>query len=157
MIALTVRRAGHSVASMKPISLVAAVLFAAVAFADDRESVLQLDKEISVATWTGDPVWFEENLADDYVLVTATGAIKSKRDVIRELATPGMRMEPFEPTEVQARVYGETAVVTGRMRQSFVLGGIRYANDVRYTDVYVKRKTRWLLVSAHVSPVATKR
>ena len=142
---------------MKPITLAAALLFAAVALADDRESVLLLDKEISVATWTADPVWFEENLADDYVLVTPTGAIKSKREVIRELSTPGMRMEPFDPTEVQVRMYGDTAVVTGRMRQRFVLGGIRYANDVRYTDVYVKRKTRWLLVTAHVSTVATKR
>lgn len=142
---------------MKPISLVAAVLFAAAALADDRESVLLLDKEISVATWTADPVWFEENLADDYVLITPTGTVKSKRDVIRELSTPGMRMEPFDPTEVQVRMYGDTAVVTGRMRQRFVLGGIRYANDVRYTDVYVKRKARWVVVSAHVSTVATKR
>lgn len=138
--------------------LPAALLLAAGTLAAaDAESVRRLDKEISVATWTGDPVWFEENLADDYVLVTPTGAMKSKRDVIRELATPGMRMEPFDPFEVQVRMFGETAVVTGRMRQRFILGGIRYANDLRYTDVYVKRKGRWVIVSAHASTVAVKR
>ncbi len=146
---------------MKATLLAAALFFAVSALADDAEAIrrliLQLDKEISVATWTADPVWFEENLADDYVLVTPTGAMKSKREVIRELATPGMRMEPFDPFEVQVRMYGDTAVVTGRMRQRFVLGGIRYANDLRYTDVYVKRKTRWMLVSAHASTVALKR
>ena len=142
---------------MKPILLAAAVLLATSALADDIESIRRLDKEISMATWTADPVWFEENLADDYVLVTPTGAIKTKRDVIRELATPGMRMEPFDPFEVQVRLFGDTAVVTGRMRQRFVLGGIRYANDLRYTDVYVKRKTRWVLVSAHASTVAGRR
>ena len=52
------------------------VAFAAVALADDRESVLLLDKEISVATWTADPVWFEENLAEDYMLVTPGGAVR---------------------------------------------------------------------------------
>ena len=142
---------------MKPILLAAAVLLATSALADDIESIRRLDKEISMATWTADPVWFEENLADDYVLVTPTGAIKTKRDVIRELATPGMRMEPFDPFEVQVRLFGDTAVVTGRMRQRFVLGGIRYANDLRYTDVWVKRKTRWVLVSAHASTVAGRR
>jgi len=141
---------------MKPILLAAALLLATSALADDAE-IRRLDKEISVATWTADPVWFEENLADDYVLVTPTGAMKSKRQVIRELATPGMKMDPFDPFEVQVRMFGDTAVVTGRMRQRFVLGGIRYANDLRYTDVYVKRKTRWLLVSAHASTVAMKR
>ena len=135
----------------------AAVLLAAAASADDLESVTRLDRDISVATWTADSVWFEENLADEYVLITPTGAIKSKRDVIRELATPGMKMEPFEPFDVQVRMYGDTAVVTGRMRQRFVLGGIRYANDLRYTDVYVKRKGRWQLVSAHASTVAVRR
>jgi uncharacterized protein (TIGR02246 family) len=138
-------------------ALVLSLAMATSALADDAEAIRRLDKEISVATWTADPVWFEENLADDYVLVTPTGAMKSKREVIRELATPGMRMEPFDPFEVQVRTYGDTAVVTGRMRQRFILGGIRYANDLRYTDVYVKRKTRWLLVSAHASTVAIKR
>ena len=52
---------------------------------------------------------------------------------------------------MQVRVYGDTAVVTGRMLQRFTLGGIRYANDLRYTDVYVKRKGRWLLASGHAS------
>jgi hypothetical protein len=142
---------------MKPISLVAAVLFAAVAFADDAETVRNLDKELSVATWTVDPVWFDRNLADDYVLITPAGAVKTKRDIIRELATPSLRMEPFDPFDVQVRMFGATAVVTGRMKQRFVLSGVRYANDLRYTDVYVKRKTRWLLVSAHASSVTTKR
>lgn len=136
----------------------AAVLVTAAAVAgDDLEWVTRLDREICVATWTADAVWFEENVADEYVLITPTGATKTKRDVIRELATPGMKMEPFEPFDVQVRMYGDCAVVTGRMRQRFVLGGIRYANDLRYTDVYVKRKGKWQLVSAHASTVALKR
>lgn len=125
--------------------------------ADDYEELRRLDGEITVATWTGDAIWFEENLADDYVLVTPTGVRKTKRDVIRELSTTGMKMEPFESTEVQIRVYDAAAVITGRMLQSFTLGGKRYANDLRYTDVYVKRKGRWMLVSAHVSSVATRK
>jgi hypothetical protein len=125
-------------------------------FAGDADEVARLDKEISVATWAGDAVWFEEHLADEYVLITPTGALRGKRDVIRELANP-LRMEPFEPTEVQIRMFGETAIATGRMLQRFTLGGIRFANDLRYTDVYIKRKGRWLLASAHVSSVASRR
>ena len=142
---------------MKPLILVLTLVAAASALADDPAEVQRLDKEISVATWTADAVWFEENLADDYVLITPTGAVRNKREVIRELATPGMKMEPYDPFDVQVRMYGDTAVVTGRMRQRFVLGGIRYANDLRYTDVYVKRKGKWLLVSAHASAIAVKR
>jgi hypothetical protein len=142
---------------MKPLILTLTLVAAAAALADDPAEVARLDKEITVATWTADAVWFEENLADDYVLITPTGAIRNKREVIRELATPGMKMEPYDPFDVQIRMYGDIAVVTGRMRQRFVLGGIRYANDLRYTDVYVKRKGKWLLVSGHASAIAVKR
>ncbi|HEX6159955.1 MAG TPA: nuclear transport factor 2 family protein [Thermoanaerobaculia bacterium] len=134
-----------------------AVLLSASVYADDAEEVKRLDKEITVATWTGDAVWFEENVADEYVLVTPTGGTRTKRDVVRELATPGMQMEPYEPREVILRMYGDAAVITGRVLQRYVLGGIRFANDLRYTNVYVKKKGRWLLVSGHISSVAVKR
>ncbi len=136
---------------------IVALLFATSVAADDGEELRRLDKEISVATWTGDSVWFEEHLADDYMLITPNGATKNKRDVIRELLPPGLKMEPYEPSGVQVRLYGDAAVVTGRMLQRFLVGGIRYANDLRYTDVYVKRKGKWTLVTAHVSAVAVKR
>ena len=143
---------------MKALSVAAAVFLAATAaLADDSEVVRRLDKELTVATWTGDEMWFAENLSDDYVLITPNGAVKSKADVIRELSTAGVKMDPFDTSDVQLRLYGDTAIVTGRIRQRFTLGQSRYANDVRYTDVYVKKKGRWLLVSAHASTVTLKR
>ncbi len=137
--------------------IVVAVLLAGAAHADALDEIRRLDNEITVATWTGDAVWFEENLAEDYVLITPGGSMRNKRDVIRELATPGLKMEPYEPREVSVRLYGDAAVVTGRMLQRFTLGNVRYANDLRYTDVYVRRKGKWLLVSGHTSMVAPRR
>ena len=121
-------------------------------YADSAADVRRLDHEISVATWAGDAVWFEENLADDYLLITPGGA-RTKRQVIRELAMPGLKMEPYDPLEVLVRVYGDTAIVTGRAVQRFTLGGTAYTNDRRYTNVFVRRKSRWLLVSGHASAV----
>jgi hypothetical protein len=83
--------------------------------------------------------------------------MRTKRDVIRELATPGLKMEPYEPQDVNVRLYGDTAVVTGRVIQRFTLGGVHYSKDVRYTNVYVKRKSRWVLVSGHTSVVTPRR
>jgi hypothetical protein len=140
-----------------PLIVLAVTMLAGSAHADALEDVRRLDREISVATWSGDAVWFEENLAEDYVLITPGGSVRTKLDVIRELATPGLKMEPYEPRDVNVRLYGDAAVVTGRMHQRFTLGGIRYANEIRYTDVYVKRKSKWLLVSGHTSIVSPRR
>jgi hypothetical protein len=137
--------------------LVAALLLAATLHADDVEELLRLDKELSVATWTGDPMWFEQNLSDDYVLITPNGTTRTKRDVVSELGTPGMKMDPFDAIEVQIRIYGDSAILNGRMLQRYTLGRVRYANDLRYTDVYVKKRGRWWLVSGHASNVAVRR
>jgi hypothetical protein len=133
--------------------LLAVLLTAGAAHADSLEDLLRLEREISVATWTGDAVWFEENLSDDYVLITPNGETRTKRDVIRGLVRPGLKMEPYETTEAQIRVFADVGVVTGRMQQSFSLGRTRYKNDLRFTHVYVKRKGKWSLVSAHSSAV----
>ncbi|HUR80217.1 MAG TPA: nuclear transport factor 2 family protein [Thermoanaerobaculia bacterium] len=133
--------------------LLAMLLVAGVARADALEDIVRLNREISVATWTGDAMWFEENLADDYILITPDGAAVSKRDVIRGLIRPGLKMEPYETSEVLVRVYGEAAIVTGRMQQVFSLGRMRYKNDLRYTHIYLKRKNKWVLTSAHTSAV----
>jgi uncharacterized protein (TIGR02246 family) len=133
--------------------LLAVLFLGGVARADTLEDILRLDREISVATWTGDSVWFEANLTDDYVLITPDGQTRNKNEVIRGLVRPGLKMEPYETTEVHVRVYGDAAIVTGRMQQTFSLGRQRYKNDLRYTDIYVKRKGRWYLASAHTSAV----
>lgn len=134
-----------------------AALLTVSAQADSTEEVRRLDSEISVATWSRDAVWFEENLVDDYVLITPSGEVRTKVDVIRELSIPNMRMDPYEPAEVSVRLYGDAAVVTGRVTQRFVLGGIRYIKDLRYTDFYVRRKGRWFLVSSHTSQAPRRR
>jgi uncharacterized protein (TIGR02246 family) len=136
---------------------VALLTFAVTMRADDTDELARLDKERSVALWTADTQWFAENLADDYVLITPGGTPSTKRDVISELATPGMKMDPFDAVEVRIRVYGDTAIVNGRMLQHYTLGRTRHANDLRYTDVYVKKKGRWILVSGHTSNVGVKR
>ena len=136
---------------------VALLLMAVEMRADDAEELRRLDRELTVATWTADPLWFETNVVDDYVLISPNGNSRGKRDIIRELSTPGLKMEPYESKEVQYRLYGDAAVVTGRMLQRFTLGSIRYANDLRYTDVWVKKKGKWMLVSGHTSSVAVRR
>lgn len=141
----------------RPLLLAAALAVAVTLHADDVEEVRRLDKELSVATWTGDALWFEQNLDEDFMLITPNGTSRTKRDVVSELATPGMKMDPFDSFELQIRIYGDSAVVNGRRLQHFILGRARYANDVRYTGVYVKRKGRWLLASEHVSNVAGRR
>ena len=138
--------------------LLAAALLAASAAASAAtfEDIRELNRDFSVATWTGDSLWFEDHLADEYVLITPTGDLRTKKDVIRELTTSGVKMDAYEPQDVHVRLYGTTAIVTGRFTQRFVVQRTRFVREVRYTDVYTKRKNKWTLVSSHHSAMTKK-
>jgi hypothetical protein len=133
------------------ILLTALLSLAGAARAAAPDEIARLNRELSVATWTGDAQWFEKNLADDYVLVTPNGEKKTKADILRGVVRPGLRIEPYETTEVEIRIYGQAAVVIGRMQQTFSISRTRYKNDLRYTHTYVKRRNRWIIASAHTS------
>jgi ketosteroid isomerase-like protein len=136
--------------------LLAASSFAAD-FGSDEQALRSLDHEMAMATYMGNTKWFREHLADDYVLITAGGAIKTKAQLIAPLDRDAVRIERFEPTEVTLRAYGSTAIMSGRMVHKYNEGGERVTADLRYSQVWIKTDEGWVAISGQESPVSVKR
>jgi hypothetical protein len=62
-----------------------------------------------------------------------------------------VKFESAEATDVNVRVFGSTAVVTGI--GVFKVVGVPTTFRERFTDVYAKRKGRWQPVASHTTPV----
>jgi ketosteroid isomerase-like protein len=58
-----------------------------------------------------------------------------------------VKYESIEPRDVQVRVYGNTAVITGAGRFRVTARGEKLDNQLRYTNVWVLRDGRWQMVS----------
>ena len=96
----------------------------------------------------------ERILADDLTYTHSIGWLESKDEY---LATVRSRLvyRAIETTEdVNARVYGDTAVTTGRATMKVVSADQPTGLDVRFTCVYVKRNGRWQLVAWHATRLA---
>ena len=48
--------------------------------------------------------------------------------------------------DMQVRIYGDTAVVTGGLTEKGTRNGTAYTDTYRWTDVFVKRGSRWQAV-----------
>src|SRR5260370_1267061 len=128
------------------------LLFAALpCLADDVADLRRLDRELVVATYTKDASWFARHMSDDYVLITSNGKLKPRADLVRELAPPGLEFQPYEPAEVNVRLFGDTAVITGRIVQKYTYNGDRVEADMRYLDVWVKTADGWKNVAGQAS------
>jgi ketosteroid isomerase-like protein len=60
-----------------------------------------------------------------------------------------VKLEKIDVDEEQARVYGNTAVITGRAHVLGAFKGQAFDRTARYTRVWVKLKGAWKLVSFH--------
>ncbi|HEX7680257.1 MAG TPA: nuclear transport factor 2 family protein, partial [Thermoanaerobaculia bacterium] len=100
--------------------------------------------------------WFRIHVSDDYVLITSSGAVKTKAQLIAELEK-GVVMEPYEPADVTVRAHDDIAIISGRVLWKTIENGERVTADLRFSDVWIKADHGWFCVSGQLSPVSIKR
>jgi ketosteroid isomerase-like protein len=125
-------------------------------FLSEEQALRRLEREQAVAMYEGDAGWFRIHVSDDYVLITSSGAVKAKAQLIAELEK-GVVMEPYEPADLTVRVHDNTAIISGRILQKTTQGGERLTADLRFNDVWIKTDNGWFCVSGQLSPVSIKR
>jgi len=116
-----------------------------------EKTVLKLTQEWLEAEDRVDRAALNRIIADDFVGTGPKGTTVSKSDVIPREG-PGAHGLAISGQDIKVRVFGDTAIVTGR--------GVPKVQDhpeLRITVVFVKRADRWQMVAGHLSPVLQDR
>jgi len=115
-----------------------------------EQMILQLEKEGREATLKNDIVATERLLVENWLNVNPDGSITSKAQLMKLFRHGSFKIMSIDNGEIVVRVFGETAVVTGRSTTKREgQGGEILTRQVRFTRVYAKPKGRWQVVSAH--------
>ena len=111
-----------------------------------EQSVLQVTRDWLAAEERHDRATLQRIIADDFEGTAPMGNTVFKDDVMpREGSLGGVAITT---SEMKARIFGDTAVVTARGMQK--AGEKR---DVRFTVIFVKRGNEWKMVAGHLSAV----
>ncbi|MET0592381.1 MAG: nuclear transport factor 2 family protein [Polyangiaceae bacterium] len=125
---------------------------------NEEEVVLRVQREWMEAIRDKDAVALDRILADDYTYTDSRGGVTNKADSLRQARSQGgERMKSFQTTDTRAHVFGDTAVVTGRLRVEGEAGGKTFEAEVRFTDILSRIDGQWRAVAAHASRLADKR
>ncbi len=95
-------------------------------------------------------------VANDFVITFPDGSMQTKAQILEQLKRPRNPNSPankFHTEEVQAKVYGDTVILIGRVITEWQREGKTMREQNRYTDTYVKREGRWQVVASHLSNV----
>ena len=118
-----------------------------------EQAVRQLDNERTQATQKSDTAFIERVYADDYVVIAANGRVRSKAQVVADYKSGVLKVESLKDDELKVRVYGDTAILTGRSTQKIKDNGQEISGQTLFTRVYAKRNGQWQFVTQHISRV----
>ena len=134
--------------------LAAFVLVQGQASDADVAALTRLEAEWNTAHVQGDAAALSRIFADDLVVVVPGMRQMSKADSLAVFKNGVMKFDRYESSETQIRVYGDTAIVTGRIKRTRTVAGTIREDDWRFTKVFLRRGGNWQAVQFHASNVA---
>ncbi|HEU4971662.1 MAG TPA: nuclear transport factor 2 family protein [Gaiellaceae bacterium] len=97
----------------------------------------------------------EELHADDFQLVTPSGAAYTKDEYLGDIASGAVDYRVWEPHEIDVRVCGDAGCLRYHSELEIVVAG-RKIDLSRYwhTDYYERRDGRWQVIFSHATEIS---
>ena len=121
---------------------------------DVQAQLTKLEMDRAVAVVKGDIATLDKYTSDDYVLINMNGHMAGKSEMIEGFKSGASKLTSEELSDLKVRVYGNTAVVTGKADVKGTLGGADATGQILFTRVYVKKDGRWQSTSLQQTRVA---
>ena len=136
--------------------LVTAALASAPAFAAgvDEDPLRAAEARLCAAFESGDAGALPRYMDATFTLTDSHGAVTGFAQNVAEVAAREPRYEVFRNHDQAIRFYGDTAIVLGVTSVKGTADGKPFDGDFRYTDTWILRGGRWLIVASHASRVA---
>ncbi len=116
----------------------------AVKIADE---VRAADSKRIAAMVRGDMTELSTLLAEELTYTHSSGQVESREQFMASISAGKLDYQSIERTEDQVRVYGNTAVVSGRADMKVKAQGNDLAFASRFTSVWVKGEKGWRMVA----------
>jgi hypothetical protein len=120
--------------------------------ADVVTAITSLENEAVTADLAGDPVFYRQLLAEDWTRGDSDGSFYTKTDILELMADPRKLKTISEKlSELEVRVYGDTAVATYKDTYDIVIKGKHRGHAIIATDTFVKAGGKWKQIASHGS------
>jgi ketosteroid isomerase-like protein len=114
-----------------------------------RQELVNLEKETVHAILNGNTAFFNRVYSDDFLASTPSGQILDKSTYIKAVQQAPVKYTVFLATDINVRIYEDTAVVTSMWTSHGVLEGRAVDRQWRVTHVYVTTSQGWRAVLSH--------
>jgi hypothetical protein len=136
------------------LSFIAAILtlwvlksYVALSQTSTENAVAEIEKQRFAALVSKEYTYLDKVLAEDLIYCHSNGLIDNKTSFIQSIKDGKLAYQEMNVEELKVRVYKKTAVITGTCGAKVMSNGQQLNTRFRFTDVYVKNKAGWQMVS----------
>jgi len=119
--------------------------------ANVEQQVIQVVKDWINAVPKRDTERIGQLLADDFVAILWDGTKRTKAEHLEEIRSGKYTVQSITLDDTQARVLGDTAVVTYYQFEKSQTAGVNTSSGSAWTDVLARRDGRWQVIAEHGS------
>jgi ketosteroid isomerase-like protein len=123
------------------------------ASAKAEQALLALTRDWADAVKGRDTNKIDRIQAAEYVFTDPGGRLWTKAQAQETIKAGDLVIDSFEVSDYQARIYGDTAVVTYQVVWNGRFRGTDISGPQRMTDVFVKRDGRWQCVASQATRI----
>ena len=91
---------------------------------------------------------------DEYQKIDDCGALLDKAQTLATYKPEQRRWEEAASDQLEVKIFGDTALLTGRWRAKGVNRGHHFDYTARFVTVYIRRTDGWKLLFEQSTPVA---
>ncbi len=120
---------------------------------EDRKAVAALDTEFQAAVKHHDVATMDRILHDEMILVLGDGRVVTKEEQLKSAREKSIEYEiqDEDPGTQVVRVFGDTAVVTARLRIKGRKDGESFDRRLWFSDTYARTPQGWKYVFGQAS------
>lgn len=91
------------------------------------------------------------NMAEDFRIIDRRGNIEDKKAFVAGILDPKLTVHPYTVEDFEVRLYGDTALLSGRTQMTGIYDGQPFTSNYRYIDIYVRKAGVWKIVSVQIT------
>jgi len=106
-----------------------------------------LDAKLTEAYKNHDAKTIEMHTAEDFIEISPLGKVHARKQYLEHISKKFGKFDDLKETDVQVRVFGNTAVLTGLLHIKGMVKDKDISGDYRWTRVYHHKKAgEWLCI-----------
>ncbi len=115
----------------------------------EEARILTLENAWNQAVQQKDAAALKMLLAPELVFVDYDGTLMDKAAYLTSIQAPSSHPARIFNEDMNVRIFGAVAIVSGVCRETGVKNGKPYAIRMRFTDTWLRRGDSWICVASH--------